>query len=228
MASREALPPVPGTQGNLRDYDEARRTFDWKSVEAAFEWAKTGKVNMAHEAIDRHALGARKNKLALLYTDGQRVERYTYEDLMRLSNRFANALIRMGVTRGDRVFVFLPRVPETYIGILGILKVGAIPSPLFEAFMTDAVRDRMQDAAAVALLTNRHLLERVPEDDLPDLKHVVLVGGGGSESGRLRSFDHEMEKSGESFDTVWLDREDPLILTPAGSRARRTASSRRG
>ncbi|HTK32244.1 MAG TPA: acetate--CoA ligase [Candidatus Saccharimonadaceae bacterium] len=212
MASREALPPVPGTQGNLRDYDEARRTFDWKSVEAAFEWAKTGKVNMAHEAIDRHALGARKNKLALLYTDGQRVERYTYEDLMRLSNRFANALIRMGVTRGDRVFVFLPRVPETYIGILGILKVGAIPSPLFEAFMTDAVRDRMQDAAAVALLTNRHLLERVPEDDLPDLKHVVLVGGGGSESGRLRSFDHEMEKSGESFDTVWLDREDPLIL----------------
>jgi acetyl-CoA synthetase len=212
MASREALPPVPGTQGNLRDYDEARRTFDWKSVEAAFDWAKTGKVNMAHEAIDRHALGARKNKLALLYTDGERVERYTYEDLMRLSNRFANALIRMGVTRGDRVFVFLPRVPETYIGILGILKVGAIPSPLFEAFMTDAVRDRMQDAAAVALLTNRHLLERVPEDELPDLKHVVLVGGGGSESGRHRSFDHEMEKSGESFDTVWLDREDPLIL----------------
>jgi acetyl-CoA synthetase len=212
MASREALPPVPGTQGNLRDYDEARRTFDWKSVEAAFDWAKTGKVNMAHEAIDRHALGARKNKLALLYTDGQRVERYTYEDLMRLSNRFANALIRMGVTRGDRVFVFLPRVPETYIGILGILKVGAIPSPLFEAFMTDAVRDRMQDAAAVALLTNRHLLERVPEDELPDLKHVVLVGGGGSDSGRHRSFDHEMEKSGESFDTVWLDREDPLIL----------------
>src|SRR5438105_3529518 len=83
--------------------------------------------------------------------------------LMRLSNRFANALTRMGVKRGDRVFVFLPRRPETYIGILGILKVGAIPSPLFEAFMTDAVRDRMLDAGAVALLTTPSLLERVPE-----------------------------------------------------------------
>ena len=58
--------------------------------------------------------------------------------------------------------------------------------------MTDAVRDRMQDAAAVALLTNRHLLERVPEKDLPDLKHVVLVGGRGDKTGHYRSFDEEI------------------------------------
>src|SRR3989442_461313 len=131
---------------------------------------------------------------------------------MRLLNRFAKALVRMGIRRGDRVFVFLPRVPETYIGILGILKVGAIPSPLFEAFMTDAVRDRMQDAAAVALLTPRPLLERVPEGDLPSLKHVILVGGRGDSSGRHRAWDEEMEKSSERFDVVWLGREDPLIL----------------
>jgi acetyl-CoA synthetase len=209
---KEALPPAPGTEANLRDYDEVRRSFDWKSVEAAFDWSKTGKVNMAHEAIDRHARGARKNKLALLYTDGERVDKYTFEDLMRLSNRFANALVRMGVKRGDRVFVFLPRVPETYIGILGVLKVGAIPSPLFEAFMSDAVRDRMVDAAAVALLTNRHLLDRVPEKDLPDLKHVILVGGRGDKSGHYRAFDEEMEKSSDRFEPVWLGREDPLIL----------------
>lgn len=209
---KEALPPVPGTEGNLRDYDATRRSFDWKSVEAAFDWSRTGKINMAHEAIDRHAQGPRKNKLALIYTDGERVDKYTFEDLMRLSNRFANALVRMGVKRGDRVFVFLPRVPETYIGILGVLKVGAIPSPLFEAFMSDAVRDRMVDAAAVALLTNRQLLERVPEKDLPDLKHVVLVGGRGDKSGHYRSFDEEMEKSSDRFEPVWLGREDPLIL----------------
>jgi acetyl-CoA synthetase len=210
--ANEVLPPVPGTNGNLKDYDAAYRSFDWKSVEPEFDWHRTGRVNMAHEAIDRHVRGARKNKLALLYTDGERIERYTFEDLMRLSNRFANALVRMGVKRGDRVFVFLPRQPETYIGILGILKIGAIPSPLFEAFMSDAVRDRMTDAAAVALLTNRHLLERVPEDSLPDLKHVILVGGGGSASGRHRAFDEEMEKSSDHFEPVWLEREDPLIL----------------
>ena len=208
----EVLPPVPGARPNLADYASTYASFDWKSVEPEFDWHKTGKVNMAHEAIDRHVRGPRKNKVALIYTDGERVEKYTFEDLMRLSNRFANALARLGIRRGDRVFVFLPRVPETYIGILGILKLGAIPSPLFEAFMTDAVRDRMLDAGAVALLTNSHLLERVPEKDLPDLKHVILVGGRGDRSGRYHSFAAEVEKSSEHFDTVWLDREDPLIL----------------
>ncbi|HTM56847.1 MAG TPA: acetate--CoA ligase [Candidatus Udaeobacter sp.] len=208
----DVLPPVPGSRPNLADYASTYASFDWKSVEPEFDWHQTGKVNMAHEAIDRHVRGPRKNKLALIYTDGERVEKYTFEDLMRLSNRFANALARLGIRRGDRVFVFLPRVPETYIGILGILKLGAIPSPLFEAFMTDAVRDRMLDAGAVALLTNSHLLERVPEKDLPDLKHVILVGGRSDRTGRYHSFAGEVEKSSEHFETVWLDREDPLIL----------------
>ncbi len=210
--AREVLPPETDHNGNLDDYDKAYASFDWKQVEPEFDWFRTGQVNMAHECVDRHCRGPRKNKLALLYTDGQRVEKFTFEDLMRLSNRFANVLIRLGVAKGDRVFVFLPRVPETYIGILGILKAGAIPSPLFEAFMTDAVRDRMQDAAAVALLTTRTLLERVPEDDLPSLKHVILVGGGGHKEGVHRGWDEEMDKSSEKFDLVWLGREDPLIL----------------
>jgi len=209
-AAKEILPPVPGTDANLADYERAARGFDWTEVEREFDWQRTGKVNMAHEAIDRHAQGPRKNKLALLYTDGERIEKHTFEDLMRLSNRFANALTRMGVKRGDRVFVFLPRRSETYIGILGILKVGAIPSPLFEAFMTDAVRDRMQDAGAVALLTTPSLLERVPERDLPTLQHVVLIGGRGH--GKHRGWDDEMEKSDDHFEPVWLGREDPLIL----------------
>src|SRR2546427_1421236 len=115
--AHEILPPLTGHDANLDDYDRVRRSFDWKQVEKEFDWSRTGKVNMAHEAIDRHAVGPRGNKLALLYTDGQRVERRTFDDLMRLSNRFANALTRLGVTRGDRVFVFLPRTPECYIGI---------------------------------------------------------------------------------------------------------------
>ncbi|HEY6866133.1 MAG TPA: AMP-binding protein, partial [Candidatus Eisenbacteria bacterium] len=210
--TRESLPPLDGHEANLADYESACRTFAWKDVEGEFEWARTGKVNMAHEAIDRHARSGRKNKLALIYTDGERTEKYTFEDLMRLSSRFAHALTRMGVKRGDRVFVFLPRRAETYIGILGVLKVGAIPSPLFEAFMADAVRDRMQDAQAVALLTTPALLERVPERELPALQHVVLIGGHADRSGHYRSWDKEMEKSGDQFEPVWLEREDPLIL----------------
>ena len=74
--------------------------------------------------------------------------------------------------------MFLGRRPELYIAILGILKIGAIPSPLFEAFMEDAVRDRMANAEAVALVTSPALLDRVPQWELPALKHVILVGAG--------------------------------------------------
>ncbi|HKQ56656.1 MAG TPA: acetate--CoA ligase [Candidatus Eisenbacteria bacterium] len=210
--AKEVLPAAADHTANLGDYPKAYETFDWEYVEPEFDWFKSGRVNMAHECVDKHCLGPNKNKLALLYTDDQRLEKHTFEDLKRLSNRFANVLVRLGVTRGDRVFVFLPRTPECYVGILGILKVGAIPSPLFEAFMTDAVRDRMQDASAVCLLTTDKLLQRVPEGDLPTLKHVVLVGGGGGVEGRHRAWDAEMAKSSESFEPAWLDREDPLIL----------------
>ncbi|TMQ67448.1 MAG: acetate--CoA ligase [Candidatus Eisenbacteria bacterium] len=216
MTAKETLPPLPGHRANLADYDTARRSFEWASVEDQFDWKKTGRVNMAHEAIDRHARGSRRDKVALIYTDGERVETYTFADLMRASNRFASALATLGIGKGDRVFVFLPRVPETYIGILGVLKLGAIPSPLFEAFMSDAVRDRMLDAGAVALLTNRTLLERVPQGDLPDLKHVVLVGdtaGARGEAGRrLHAFDDLIARGSEVFEPEWLSREDPLIL----------------
>src|SRR5262245_20356146 len=209
---REVLPPVAGQTPNLENYEKACAGFDWKSVEPEFDGFRTGKFDMAHEAIDRHCLGPNKNKLALLYTDGTRVEKHTFEDLKRLSNKFANVLTRLGVKRGDRVFVFLPRTPECYIGILGILKIGAIPSPLFEAFMTDAVRDRMQDAEAVCLLTTKALLERVPEGDLPSLQHVVLVGGGGADDGRHRAWASAMDQASADFEPVWLGREDPLIL----------------
>ena len=131
---------------------------------------------MAYEAIDRHLTLGRRNKLALIYTDREMTLRFTFKDLARASNRFANVFRRLGVGKGDRVFVFMPRRPDLYVSILGILKVGAIPSHLFEAFMQEAVRDRMANAEAVALGTVPALLDRVPQWELPSLKHIFLVG----------------------------------------------------
>ena len=132
---------APGKH-HLQDYEAAYKSFRWEDVDKEFDWSHTGKVNMAHEAIDRHLTRGRRNKLALIYTDREYTARLTFEDLSLQSNRFANVLRKLGVVKGDRVFVFLGRRPELYIAILGILKIGAIPSPLFEAFMEDAVRDR--------------------------------------------------------------------------------------
>jgi len=171
------LKPVDAPESHhLQDYETARRGFRWEEVHKEFDWAKTGKVNMAYEAIDRHLTRGRRNKLALIYTDQERTARFTFEDLALQSNRFANALRKLGVKKGDRVFVFMPRRPELYIAILGILKIGAIPSPLFEAFMQEAVRDRMANAEAVALVTIPSMLNRVPQAELPALQHIILVG----------------------------------------------------
>jgi len=126
------LKPVDAAEGHhLRDYEASYSGFHWGDIEKEFDWSRTGKVNMAHEAIDRHLTRGRRNKLALIYTDRERTARFTFEDLSIQSNRFANALRKLGVAKGDRVFVFMPRRPELYIAILGILKIGAIPSPLF-------------------------------------------------------------------------------------------------
>jgi len=198
---------------HLQDYEASYRAFRWQDAYPEFDWLKTGKVNMAHEAIDRHVTRGRRNKLALIYTDREYTARFTFEDLSLESNRFANVLRKLGVKKGDRVFVFMPRRPELYIAILGILKVGAIPSPLFEAFMEEAVRDRMANAEAVALLTLPSMLDRVPQWELPSLQHVILVGAGsnGLPEGQY-SYEALMEAAEDKTEIEWLTLDDPLII----------------
>lgn len=208
------LKPLDAPQTHhLQDYEALYASFQWEGVHKEFDWSKTGKVNIAHEAIDRHLTRGRRNKLALIYTDKEHTARFTFEDLSLQSNRFANVLCKLGVRKGDRVFVFLGRRPELYVAILGILKIGAIPSPLFEAFMEDAVRDRMANAEAVALVTSPALVERVPQYDLPALKHIILVGVSPSElSEGQHSYEALMEKAEEKTEIEWLTLDDPLII----------------
>ncbi|MGA3165775.1 MAG: acetate--CoA ligase [Terriglobia bacterium] len=208
------LKPVDAPQAHhLSDYEALYSTFHWEDVHKEFDWSTTGKVNMAHEAIDRHLTRGRRNKLALIYTDKEHTARFTFEDMSLQSNRFANVLRKLGVGKGDRVFVFLGRRPELYIAILGIIKVGAIPSPLFEAFMEDAVRDRMANAEAVALVTSPALVERVPQYDLPALKHIILVGASSSDlSEGQYSYEALMDKAEEKAEIEWLTLDDPLII----------------
>lgn len=205
---------IPATQenSNLTDYDHTYETFQWEDVEKQFSWYETGKVNMAYEAIDRHANSEKKDKVALVYSDSIREESYTYGDLSRLSNRFANVLHDLGVNKGDRVFIFMPRTPELYVSLLGVLKNGAIVGPLFEAFMEAAVRDRLADSEAVAIVTTPNLLPRVPVKELPHLKHVILVGAKDEVTEGQVSYEKQMEQASDEFDMVWVNREDGMIL----------------
>lgn len=203
-------------QANMPDYEKAYATFSWETVEKEFSWNGTGKVNMAHEAIDRHANSWRKNKVALYYSDQVRDEKYTFRDLKNLSNQFGNVLKGLGIQKKERVFLFMPRTPEIYISLMGILKIGAVAGPLFEAFMEQAVRDRLENSEASVLVTTPALLPRVPYKELPYLKHVILVGDGeipnNNGETKFHLYKQEMEKASRDLAIEWVHREDGMIL----------------
>ncbi|WP_044642192.1 acetate--CoA ligase [Risungbinella massiliensis] len=217
------------TKGNnLTSYEQARESFDWSEIESAFTWSKTGKVNAAYEAIDRHVVEGKGKKIALRYSDPKRSENYTYEEMSAYSNRFGNVLRKLGIQKGDRVFIFMPRTPELYFSFLGTIKAGAIVGPLFEAFMEGAVRDRLENSEAVALVTTPALLPRVPLDELPHLQHVIIVDldqSGASlaeqevaattttkKQTNFFDFQKEMAQASDDLLIEWVDREDPMII----------------
>ncbi|WP_411346372.1 acetate--CoA ligase [Paenibacillus sp. WLX1005] len=203
---------VEAGQANLMDYEQARQQFSWADVEKRFSWHQTGKVNLAYEAIDRHAQSELKDKIALHYSDLQRDESYTFEQLRRESNKAANMLRKLGIGKGDRVFIFMPRTPELYFTLLGIIKVGAIAGPLFEAFMETAVRDRLQDSGAVAIVTTPKLVDRVPAAELPELKHIIVYGDEAELSEGQIHWGNAVAEASDEAEIEWVDQEDGLIL----------------
>ncbi|MGH7198207.1 MAG: acetate--CoA ligase [Candidatus Omnitrophota bacterium] len=215
---------------NLKNYEKTVKTFSWKSVEKEFDWHRTKKVNVVHEMVDRHAAGPRKNKVALYYWDptptlaypAGRDEKYTFQDLLRESSRFGNVLKKYGIKKGDRVAVFLPRTPELYFSILGANRIGAIPVPLFEAFMEAALEDRLENSGASSIVTTPELAHRLPFKKLPRLQVVFLLAESGkatleipqTDLSRIRvfNFGDEVRSASPRLDPVWLTPDDGLVL----------------
>lgn len=206
---------IPARNGNhnLQDYEKMRKAFSWDDMKKNFSWHETGQVNIAYEAIDRHAENPeKKDKIALLFSAPNREETMTFTEIKKESNKFANVLKKYNVDKGDRVFLFLPRSPEFYVTFFGILKTGAIAGPLFEAFMEQAVRDRLQDSEAKMLITTPELLERVPQADLPNLEKIVLVGDNNETSDKYIQFEQEMKNASADFAIEWVDLEDGMVI----------------
>lgn len=206
----EVYKSEPG-EYNLSNYEDVYQNFDWNEVEKAFSWYKTGKINMAYECIDRHVDDGKGDKIALNYKDNERQEQYTFSDIQHLSNQAANVLVEhANVQKGDRVFIFMPRTPELYFAFLGILKVGAIVGPLFEAFMEKAVTDRLANSEAKVFITTNKLLHRIPQEKLPHLKKIIIVDDDVSDN--YIDFNKLMQSASTSFNITWLQRDDGLIL----------------
>lgn len=208
----ETLQVVQG-DFQLSNYDETAKNFKWEDAEKEFSWYKTGKVNMAYEAIDRHAETDKKDKVALHYQDAERKESYTFGDMKKWTDKAANVYVNhSNLSKGDRLFIFMPRSPELYFALLGATKLGLIVGPLFEAFMEGAVYDRLLDSEAKAIVTTPELLNRIPLDKLPNLETVFIVGENVEESDKFIDFKTALHNASESFEIRWVDKEDGLIL----------------
>lgn len=211
MSEMNLLPPSPGKH-NMEDYNMTA-DFKWEDVEKEFSWYTTGKVNLAYEAVDRMVDEKGKADMpALYYLDAKREETFTFGNMKANSNKFTNVLRKYGVGKGDRVFIFMPRSPELYFSFLGIVKVGAIAGPLFEAFMEAALRDRLADSEATAIITTPALKGRILKDELPNLKHIFVVGANGDLGEREIDWDAEMAAASEDAQIEWVDHETPLFL----------------
>ncbi len=200
------------TSHQLENYETTKKNFDWNQVKEAFSWHETGKVNLVHEAIDRHVDNGLANKPALLYSDADRDETYTFRQLKDLSNQAGHVFQDLGVEKGDRIFIFMPRSPELYVSLLGAIKIGAVVGPLFEAFMKDAVKARLEDSEAKVLVTTPALLPRVPLDELPHLEKVVIVGNELPDGERFVSYYEKMKTASKEDVVQWVDLDDGLIL----------------
>lgn len=172
-----------GDRPNLSDYADMCRAFTWEKARGALDGLPEGRgLNIAHEAVDRHAAGARAGTVALrcLSKSGE-VTELTYADLRAETARFANVLRRLGVGRAERVFSLLGRVPELYVTALGTLKNTSVFSPLFPAFGPEPIRERLHLGDGRVLVTSPELYRRkvaAIRDRLPQLEHVLIVGAG--------------------------------------------------
>ncbi len=162
---------------NMPSYEDAYKHFDWKRARTELDWFD-GKLNAAYNAVDRHTHTWRKNKVALYWEGEDGTEKkYTFEELAQASNKLGNILKDFDVDRGDRVFLFLPRIPELFFAFLGTLKIGAIAGTMFSAFQEQALFDRLENSGAKVVVTTSELKLRIDKvrHKLHDLKHVITV-----------------------------------------------------
>jgi acetyl-CoA synthetase len=199
---------------NMPDYDQVYKDFTWdKAASELLDKFDDGTMNIAYNCVDRHALGDKKNKAALIYADADGSEEtLSFAEMKVKTDQFANVLTEEGVAKGDRVFIFLPPVPERYVAFLGILKMGAIAGTMFAAFQELALKDRLIDSQASVVITDPDLYPRIENirADLPDLKKVIIIERGKDlpAGDHIVSYEQTMKAASSDFEVAHMKSDD--------------------
>lgn len=213
---------------------EKVRSFDF--VEGNIKFFEGGKLNVAYNCLDRHVEDGYGDQTALIWegNDPEEDKKFTYSELKDEVSKFANVLKSNGIEKGDRVCLYMQMIPELTVAMLACARIGAVHSIVFGAFSSDSLRDRINDSACKALITqdtgvrgkklNIPMKEKADKavSETPSIEHVFVVKRTGKEtlmeSGRDLWWHEEMAKASNDCPPQEMDAEDPLfILYTSGS-----------
>ena len=216
---------------------EAAHELDWfapwtsvlEGTAAEAKWFSGGKLNLAHNCVDRHALGARRDKVALLW-EGEpgEVRKITYGELHEQVQQFANVLKAQGVKKGDRVAVYMGMCPELAITLLACARIGAVHSVIFGGFAAHAISDRVNDSDCQVIVTQDISYRRGAEVKLksivdeamatcPNVRSVIVYQRSATANvemtaGRDIWWHEAMAAASAECACEWQDAEDPLYI----------------
>jgi acetyl-CoA synthetase len=163
---------------NIGSYEKRRKGFNWSQVESELGYKDGDTINIGWYCTDRICLNGSAEKIALIHEDFSGVEkRFSFNDIRLASNTIGWFLRNLGIVNGDRICLFMDRIPELYFSFLGILKIGAITQPLFSAFGDESLFVRLENAQTRAIITQRKYLPKVRKiwNKLPYLEYIIII-----------------------------------------------------
>ena len=207
---------------------EFTETLDWSNPPFA-KWFADGTLNAAYNAVDRHVEAGNGDRKALLFEGEPGDERsYTYAELKDEVSKAANALVSLGIVKGDRVGIYMPMVPEAVISMLACARVGAIHSVVFGGFSADAVRSRMEDGEAKLVITVdgsyrrgkpsqiKSVVDQALADGAPTVENVLVVKRNGEDvewsEGRDHWWHELVDDQSAEHEPEPMNAEDPLFI----------------
>lgn len=163
---------------NIGSYQKRLLDFDWSIAEKELEYHDGDIINIGWYCSDRICFQGKGDKIALYFENFTGKERkYTFNDIRLASNTIGTLLRNLEIQNGDRICLFMDRVPELYFSFLGILKIGAVAQPLFSAFGDESLYVRLEDAQTRAIITQSKYLPKIRRirDKLPFLEYIIVL-----------------------------------------------------
>ena len=202
---------------NISSYEDTVKDFSWKIAEEELGYKPGDVINIGEYCTDRICRNGKAYKLALIWQGHKgEVKKYTFNDMRILTNSIAGYMKKLGITPGERVCLFMDKVPELYLGFLAGLKLGAIVQPLFSAFGSESLITRLEDAKTSAIITQKKHLPKVRNimKDMDYMKYVIVVDETDPTHLKEREYilDIENMEMLDKFDVYPSTAETPSVL----------------